>query len=426
MNTETKTNWADEIKANLGNPEILEGLYRNDRKAFKTAFDSLFQEIENTDAAKFWKSRLDFDIKPDILKTFTMRELLIVAATGLLAAFLVKIPAIFSLSEEDSFYYKNAAIIVFFGLTLYTMLINRISEPKKIITTIVAFLIPALYSNLLPSCDPGDAVILAYIHLPMLMWFIYGIVWSGFDLRDHDKRIDFIRHNGDLAITYALIAAGGGFLTLITVGLFNSIGLDITEFYAENIVFAGAVAAPVVAAYLIGKFPALVSKIAPLIAGIFSPLILITLIVFLVTMILTGKDPYNDREFLLIFNVLLLGVMVIIIFSVSGTSVIKNQRFNSITLFILSVVTIIIDLIALSAIFYKLGEYGLTPNRLAILVSNILVLINLILIMAGLFKINFRNREFRIVEIIVSRYLPVYLAWIMFVVFAFPLIFGMK
>ncbi|HAX92539.1 MAG TPA: DUF4153 domain-containing protein [Bacteroidales bacterium] len=426
MNTETKINWADEIKANLGNPEILEGLYRNDRKAFKTAFDGLFQEIENTDAAKFWKPRLDYEIKPDILKTFTLKELLIVAATGLLAAFLIKIPAIFSISDEDSFYFKNAAIIVFFGLALYTMLINRISEPGKIITSVVAFLIPVLYSNLLPSRDPGDAVILVYIHLPMLMWFIYGIVWSGFDLRDHDKRIDFIRHNGDLAITYALIAAGGGVLTLITVGLFNSIGFDISEFYAENIVFAGAVAAPVVAAYLIGKFPALVSKIAPLIAGIFSPLVLITLIVFLVTMILTGKDPYNDRDFLLIFNVLLLGVMVIIIFSVSGTSVIKNQKFNSITLFILSVVTIIIDLVALSAIFYRLGEYGLTPNRLAILVSNILVLINLIMIMAGLYRINFRNKEFRIVEMTVSRYLPVYLAWIIFVVFAFPLIFGMK
>jgi hypothetical protein len=426
MNTETKINWAYEIKANLGNPEILEGLYRNDRKAFKTAFEGLFQEIENTDAAKFWKPRLDYDVKPDILKTFTLREIVIVIATGLLAAFLIKIPTIFSLSDEDSFYFKNAAIIIFFGLTLYTMLINRISEPAKIITTAVAFLITAFYSNLLPSRDPGDAVILAYIHLPMLMWFIYGIVWSGFDLRNNDKRIDFIRHNGDLAITYALIAAGGGILTLITVGLFNSIGLDITEFYAENIVVAGAVAAPIVAAYLIGKFPALVSKIAPLIAGIFSPLVLITLTVFLITMILTGKDPYNDREFLLIFNVLLLGVMVIIIFSVSGTSVIKNQSFNSITLFILSVVTIIIDLIALSAIFYRLGEYGLTPNRLAILVSNILVLINLIMIMAGLYRINFRKREFRIVEMTVSRYLPVYLAWIIFVVFAFPLIFGMK
>ena len=143
-------------------------------------------------------------------------------------------------------------------------------------------------------------------------------------------------------------------------------------------------------------------------------------------MAVTGKDPYNDRDFLLIFNVLLLVVMVLIIFSISGTSVLKNQRFNSITLFILSVVTIIIDLVALSAIFYRLGEYGLTPNRLAVLVSNILVLINLILIMAGLFRINFKNKEFRIVEITVSRYLPVYLAWIVFVVFAFPLIFGMK
>ena len=426
MNTETKINWANEIEANLGNPEILEGLYRNDRKAFKTAFDGLFREIETNEAAKFWRARLDYDIKPDILKTFTLRELIIVAATGLLAAFLIKIPTIFSFSDEGSFYFKNAAIIIFFGLALYTMLINRISEPRKIIIISLAFLIPALYSNLLPSRDPGDAVTLAYIHLPMLMWFIYGIVWCGFDPSNHDKRIDFIRHNGDLGITYALIAAGGGVLTLITVGLFNSIGLDITEFYAENIVFAGAVAAPVVAAYLIGKFPALVSKIAPLIAGIFSPLVLITLIVFLATIIFTGKDPYNDRDFLLIFNVLLLGVMVIIIFSISGTSVLKNQKFNSITLFILSVVTIIIDLVALSAIFYRLGEYGLTPNRLAVLVSNILVLINLILIMAGLFRINFKNKEFRIVEITVSRYLPVYLAWIVFVVFAFPLIFGMK
>jgi len=73
-----------------------------------------------------------------------------------------------------------------------------------------------------------------------------------------------------------------------------------------------------------------------------------------------------------------------------------------------------------------LGEYGLTPNKLAVLASNILVLVNLIMIMTDLFRINFRNREFRIVENTVAKYLPVYLAWIIFVVFCFPLIFGMK
>jgi len=53
------------------------------------------------------------------------------------------------------------------------------------------------------------------------------------------------------------------------------------------------------------------------------------------------KTPYNDRDFLLMFNLMLLGVMGIIIFSVSGTSVVRNQKFNAIVLFVLSVITIL-------------------------------------------------------------------------------------
>ena len=417
----------DEIKTNLGNPEILEKLYRKDRKAFKAAFESIYTEIESTDAVKFWKIRLDYDIRPDTPKTFTLTELITVFVFCVIVVFLVKIPSIFNLSfPEDIFYMRNTAIIVFFGLTLYTVWFNRIKDIKKLIMTAMAFLIAAIYINLLPSDSQGAAVILAYIHLPFLMWFIYGIVFTGYEFRNLDKRIDFIRFNGDLVIFYALIAIAGGLLTAITVGLFDSIGLDIEKFYGENIIITGAAAAPVVAAFLIEKFPVLVSRTAPLIATIFSPLVLITLIVFLVTILVTGKDPYNDRDFLLVFNIMLLGVMAIIIFSVSETSVIKNQKFNAIILFVLSTVTIIIDLIALSAIFYRLGEYGLTPNRLAVLVSNILVLINLVLIMAGLFRINFKKKDFTIVEKTVSKFLPVYLAWILIVIFAFPAIFGLR
>jgi hypothetical protein len=321
---------------------------------------------------------------------------------------------------------KNAAIIVFAGLTLYAMWINRITQQLRILITAAAFLVPAIYINLLPSDQTSDAVNLVYIHLPLLMWFIFGFVATGYDFRNLGKRIDFIRFNGDMAIFYALIAIAGGILTAITIGLFESIGLRIEKFYSENIVMAGAAAAPVVAAFLIEKFPSLVNRTAPLIAAIFSPIVLLTLAIFLITIAVTGKDPYNDRNFLLIFNIMLLGVMAIIIFSVSETSVIKNQKFNAAVLFVLSLVTIIIDLIALSAIFYRLGEYGLTPNRLAVLVSNILVFINLVLIMADLFRINFQKKEFRIVETTVSKYLPVYLIWIIIVVFAFPAVFGLK
>jgi MFS family permease len=258
------------------------------------------------------------------------------------------------------------------------------------------------------------------------MWFAWGMAFTDYDFRNRSRRMDFIRHNGDLLIIYALIAIAGGILTAITIGLFDSIGLSIGEFYAENIIIAGAASAPVVAAFITDSYPALLNRTAPLIAGIFSPLVLLTLIIFLVAMAVAGKDPYNNRDFLLIFNVMLLGVMAIIIYSVSGTQAAKPGKFNRIVLFVLSIISIAIDLVALSAIFYRLGEYGLTPNKLAVLASNILVLVNLIMIMTDLFRINFRNREFRTVECTVAKYLPVYLAWIIFVVFCFPLIFGMK
>jgi uncharacterized membrane protein len=104
----------------------------------------------------------------------------------------------------------------------------------------------------------------------------------------------------------------------------------------------------------------------------------------------------------------------------------QKHKFNEMVLFILSIVTLIINLIALSAIFYRLGEYGLTPNRLAILGSNILIFINLILITIDLFKINFKKSDLENVEFTISKYLPVYIIWTAIVVFGFPLIFGMK
>ena len=167
-------------------------------------------------------------------------------------------------------------------------------------------------------------------------------------------------------------------------------------------------------------------KIAPIIANIFSPLVLITLISFLIAFAISGKDPYNDRDFLLIFNIVLFGVMAIIVFSISETSIKRKQKFNEMILLILSIVTIITDLVALSAIFYRLAEYGITPNRLAVLGSNILIFINLVLIMIDLYKINFRKTSIEKVGLTISKYLPVYLIWTLIVTFGFPFIFGMK
>ncbi len=118
--------------------------------------------------------------------------------------------------------------------------------------------------------------------------------------------------------------------------------------------------------------------------------------------------------------------MAIIVFSVSEISNNKKQRFNEIVLFILSIVTLIIDFVAISAIFYRLGEYGFTPNRVVVLGSNMLIFGNLLLIMIDLFKVNFRNMDLSKVEIQIGKYLPIYVVWTVFVVFVLPFIFGLK
>ncbi len=258
------------------------------------------------------------------------------------------------------------------------------------------------------------------------MWSTYGLVYIDFDLKDKTKRIEFIKYNGDLAILVAVILIAGGILSGVTIGLFRAIGINIENFYMENVVIIGLVSAPIVATYILTNYPAMTNKIAPVISHIFSPLVLLTAIIYLVAIAISGKDPYNDRNFLLIFNIMLLGVMAIIVFSVSETSTNGKQRFNEMILLILSIITVIIDLIALSAIFYRLGTFGITPNRLAVLGSNILILLNLVLIMIDLFKTNFRKKEIWEVGLTISEYLPVYIIWITFVIFGFPLIFGMK
>jgi hypothetical protein len=417
----------ERIKEHINDPEKLEQLYRDDRMAFESSFEEVYSEIEKYELAKYWKIRLDYNKTPDKIKKFNLLDIFILISTCLIAGFLIKIPDIFNIKMTDFiFYEKNAGIIVFFGLTIYVVWTNRIFELKRLTLILITFLILTIYVNLLPSINDSASINLVYIHLPLLLWCIFGLVFIDFNLKDKIKRIEYIRYNGDLAILVAIIGIAGGILTGITIGLFDAIGINIENFYMKNVVIIGSVSVPIVATYIIKNYTTLTNKIAPIIANIFSPLVLLTAIIYLMALAISGKSPYSDREFLLIFNIMLLGVMAVIVFSISETSTTRKQKFNELILFILSIITVIIDLIALSAIFYRLGTFGITPNRLAVLGSNILILGNLVLIIIDLYKVNFKNTLIKEVELTISKYLPVYTIWIIFVIFGFPLIFGMK
>lgn len=412
----------EQIIQSINDPEALERLFRKDESGFALDFPEASAGIEN-DLVRFWLIRLKKETdgqKHPLLKT----DLWIVAILSIAIALLVKAHLIFSSMPMENYWLRNLPAIAFAGLTTWFILKNRITGVKNILLISLPAGILAIYMNLLPEtlCDTTQ---LAFIHAPVFMWFIFGLVWVSFNYTDASKVSAFIRYNGELVIMYGLLCIAGAMLSGMTIGLFSIIGMEIGELYMENIGIVGLAVLPVVAAWLLDLYPDITSRIAPVIARIFTPLVLISAIVYLIAITVSGIDLSKNRDFLIIFNLLLIGVMAIIVFSLSELDKSNIRKLNIIFLFLLAVITLIIDLFALSAIISRLSE-GFTPNRTVVLISNILVLVNLLLILPGLFLTGFKGKSPDRVEKIICGYLPVYFMYSVVVIFVFPFIFGMK
>ncbi|MDF3079141.1 MAG: hypothetical protein K0S09_3030 [Sphingobacteriaceae bacterium] len=412
----------EQILLNSSNSAELEKLYRNDKPAFKRAFNALYPELKGNGLADFWYERLNFE--QESTSWGSRSDLTFVVIASLLAGLIAKLPAFFSI-QEDFFYPRNIGFIVFPALTAFFAWKNKLPNGKIALLTALT-LAGVLFINSLPNDPKSDTLVLSCIHLLLFLWSILGIAFVGGLSDDDEKRLGFLKYNGDLVVMTTLIMIAGGIMTAVTLGLFELIGLRIEKFYFEYVVAFGAPAAPILGTYLTRSNPQLVGKVSPVIAKIFSPLVAAMLVIYLIAIVYSGKDPYNDREFLLIFNALLIGVMAIIFFSVAETSRTEKSMAETWILFLLSSITIVVNGIALSAILFRISELGITPNRTAVLGSNLLILINLLLVTAQLYKAISRKGDVNGAAAAITRYLPVYVIWTIIVTFIFPLIFGFK
>jgi hypothetical protein len=411
----------DEILLHLNNPGQLEKHYRTNKIAFKREFITLYPQLKGHAYADFWYERLSYE--SDGINWGSRSELVFVIIASLTAGLIAKLPAIFTINEAF-FYPRNIGFIVFPLLTIYFAWRNKLTGPKIILIT-VATLGSLFYINLLPDNHKSDTLILSCIHVVLFLWSILAFSFVGEQVGSGDKRLGFLKYNGDIVVMTTLILIAGGIMTGITIGLFSLIGFNIEEFYFKNIVIIGLAAAPIVGTYLTQANPQLVGKVSPVIAKLFSPLVVVMLSVYLIAIVYSGKDPYNDREFLLIFNALLIGVMAIIFFSVTEAA--KAKSYTGIwVLLLLSMLTIVVNGVALSAIVFRITEMGITPNRAAVLGGNVLILVNLLLVAVQLFKILSKRTEIAAVGKVIASYLPIYIIWTIIVTFIFPFLFGFK
>ncbi|SFC31512.1 hypothetical protein SAMN05421780_104221 [Flexibacter flexilis DSM 6793] len=413
----------EEIILNLENPRALEKLYRDNKANFKKDFNLIYNDIQDNPIARCWHERLNFEA--DGIVWSSKPELIFVIAVSFLVGLTAKLVYMADIKTEY-FYGRNIGFLVLPVLAAY-FLWKQKSNLKKSVVVAITTLAAAIYINLLPSASQlDDTLILACLHLPLFLWVMLGYSFVGEGLNDVPKRLDFLRYNGDLVIICTIIVISGAVFSAITFQLFDMLGIDVSYFYREYLGFWAFGALPIVGTSLVQTNPELVSKVSPIIAKVFTPIVLLMLSVYLASIMLSKNiDIYNDRDFLLIFNALLVGVMAIIVFSVVETSKRPDNQTSVMLLFCLSVVTIIVNGIALSAILFRISG-GITPNRLAVLGSNILILANLLLVAYHLFRTVRSSDQIEGVKKSIAVFLPIYGLWAAVVIFLFPLIFGFE
>jgi hypothetical protein len=241
------------------------------------------------------------------------------------------------------------------------------------------FALAAIVVNAFPfSPSPGaDTEILTAIHLPIALWLGVGVAYVGGRWRGSDRRMDFVRFTGELFIYYVLIALGGGVLIGLTFGLFQAIGIDPEPQVQDWIVPCGAAGAALVATWLVEAKQSVIENMAPVLTRIFAPLFSLLLLAFIVTMVWTGRGIDVEREVLILFDLLLVVVFGLLLYSISARDALAPPGLVDWIHLTLVGTALVVDVLALWAIGTRISEFGFTPNRVAALGENVVLLANL-------------------------------------------------
>ena len=353
------------------------------------------------------------------------RDAIVAFAVAVAAAVALKLPALFGIPMTDgneSFYVRNASLFVLPLLTAYFVWKRRLAI-GTLVGLAAAFVAAAVFVNVYPFKPQGHTEILTAVHLPIALWLMVGIAHAGGRWSQVAGRMDFIRFSGELFIYYVLIALGGGVLTGFLALLFNTIGIRPDPFIQNWLVPCGAAGAVVVASWLVEAKQSVMENMAPVLTRLFTPLFAALLVTFLGLLVFTGRGINIQRDLLIAFDLLLVVVLGLLLYTVSARDPGSPRTAFDVALIVLLISALLVDAVTLWAIAARITGFGFSPNRVAALGLNVILLVNLAW-SAVLYLRFLRGRgSFASLEKWQTDYLAVYGAWAAIVVIFFPPVF---
>lgn len=387
--------------------------------------DALSREFALEHSERLWKQLVVAEPAAEP-RARVQTEAFVAFGLAILSAIAIKIPALFGidLDEGEAFYLRNLSFFVLPFLAGYFVWKRQLGN-KIVGWLVAAFVVAAVFANIYPFASGGSTQLLSALHLPIALWIgVVGVSYAGNRWRQVDGRMDFIRFSGELFIYYVLIALGGGVLMGFMALIFQAIGIDIEPFFESWLLPTGAAGAVIVASWLVEAKQSVIENMAPVLTRLFTPLFAAVLVAFLGTMVLTGRGLDMEREVLIAFDFLLVIVLALLLYSISARDPLARPGVFDVLQVVLVVCALLADALALGAIGARISEFGFTPNRVAALGMNVILLANLIGSAVLYIRFLRKRGSFSSLERWQTGYVPAYAAWAAIVVLVFPPLFA--
>ncbi|HEY7021901.1 MAG TPA: hypothetical protein VH349_12355 [Ktedonobacterales bacterium] len=288
--------------------------------------------------------------------------------------------------------------------------------------------------NIAGSADLAETYqYLAIIHLPVVAWGLVGLSLLGLSL-SASSVFAFLTKSIEAIGTGGVFAIAGGIFVVLTVGLFQTLNINLDETVARLLLAGGVGLIPLIAVSAVydtsaaperQEFRRGFGKILAVLMQALLALSLVVMLIYILVIPFNFSEPFTDRETLIIYNIVLIGVMGVLLgatpYAASDLAP-AMQRLVRAGIILLAVMVVGVSIYALAAVLYRTVGDALTMNRLTVIGWNIINIAILILLLARQALSGRANWIASLHD--TFRWAAIaYLGWALFVLIASPLLF---
>ena len=303
------------------------------------------------------------------------------------------IDGIYSTSNSNIFFIDIFYFYIFYFFCFSLIFnINSKFNLRNIIIIFLSFLF-VLIINLSTSFFTAIASIdnielysqfyyIKYVFSVIIFFIILALSYNGFQVLNSKTISEFFTFSADILIFAGLIAG----IVSTVFGIFAAIVIflikDIISSLDEKIIFKLILLS---ISFLSSIFPFLVytvyrkmkTNISIYLSRILMPFSLLFIFILLILLLMPDISPYDNRVSFILYNIML-AIIVLNMFFIRIDY--KSSIFTKALYIVLPIIAIIFDVLVLTSSLYRLIEYGISPNKITLIGTNLIMLGNLIFI----------------------------------------------